>query len=85
MKRTTRGSRVYPAPGELLDFGRRVCGVSNPRVVIERIAQSMAQTLSQFRNDHRISAQLHAQLRSAWEPGLVLAQEIARSASVPLA
>jgi len=54
-------------------------------VVIERIAQSMAQTLSQFRNDHRISAQLHAQLRSAWEPGLVLAQEIARSASVPLA
>lgn len=76
----SKGSKVYPSPVELLDFGRRVCGVSAPRVVIERIAQGMVQTLNQCRNDHRISAQLHAQMCHAWEPGLVLAQEVARGA-----
>lgn len=76
----SKESKVYPSPAELLDFGRRVCGVSNPRAVIERIAQGMTQTLAQCRIDHRISAQLHAQMSSAWEPGLVLAQELARSA-----
>lgn len=76
----SKESKVYPSPAELLDFGRRVCGVSNPRAVIERIAQGMTQTLAQCRIDHRISAQLHAQMSSAWEPGLVLAREIARSA-----
>lgn len=76
----SKESKVYPSPAELLDFGRRVCGVSNPRAVIERIAQGMTQTVAQCRIDHRISAQLHAQMSSAWEPGLVLAREIARSA-----
>jgi serine/threonine-protein kinase HipA len=75
-----KGSKVYPSPADLLEFGRRVCGVSNPKAVIERIAQGMAQTLTQRRNDPRISKQLHGQMSSAWEPGLVLAQEIARSA-----
>lgn len=81
----SKGSKVYPSPADLLGFGRRVCGVSDPRAVIERIAQGMAQALSKCRNDHRISAQLHDQMSSAWEPGLVLAQEIARGASMPLA
>lgn len=76
----SKESKVYPSPAELLDFGRRVCGVSNPRAVIERIAQGMTQTLAQCRIDHRISAQLHALMSLAWEPGLVLAREIARSA-----
>lgn len=75
-----KGSKVYPSPADLLEFGRRVCGVANPKAVIERIAQGMAQTLTQRRNDPRISKQLHGQMSSAWEPGLVLAQEIARSA-----
>ncbi len=76
----SRGSKIYPSPGDLLDFGRRVCGVSNPRAVIERIAQGLTQSLSQCRTDHRISKQLHAQMSAAWEPGLVLAKEIARGA-----
>lgn len=75
-----KGSRVYPSPGDLLDFGRRICGVSNPRAVIERIAQGMAQALALCRDDPRVSAQVHTQLCSAWEPGFVLAKEIARSA-----
>jgi len=72
------GSKVYPSPSELLDFGRRVCSVSNPRAVVQRIAQGMAQTLSTSRNDHRISANLHEQMSLAWEPGLILAKEIRR-------
>ncbi|WP_036840794.1 type II toxin-antitoxin system HipA family toxin [Polaromonas sp. CF318] len=75
-----KGSKVYPSPADLLDFGRRVCGVSNPQAVIERIAQGMAQTLARCRNDPRISKQLHGQMSSAWEKGLLLAQEIARGA-----
>lgn len=76
----SKGSKVYPTLAELLDFGRRVCGVSNPRAVVERIAQGMAKTLSICRNDHRISAHLHEQISSAWEPGLILSKEIARGA-----
>lgn len=74
-----KGSKVYPTPAELLDFGRRICGVSDTRAVVERIAQGMSQTLSICRNDHRISADLHAQMTSVWEPGLILAKEIART------
>ncbi len=73
-------SKAYPSAKDLLDFGRRVCGISNPRVVIERIAQGMAQALAKCRTDHRISKQLHDQMGAAWEPGLVLAKEIARGA-----
>lgn len=76
----SKGSKVYPSPVELLDFGRRICGVSNPRAVVERIAQGMAQTLSICRKDHRISANLHEQMNLAWEPGLILADEISRRA-----
>ena len=74
-----KGAKVYPSPSDLLDFGRRVCGVSDPRAVVERIAQGMSQTLTICRNDHRISADLHAQMSAVWEPGLVLSKEIARS------
>ena len=73
-----KGSKVYPSPRELLDFGRRICGVADPSAIIERIAQGMVQALTRCRNDRRISAPLQEQMRTAWEPGLVLAQEIAR-------
>jgi len=75
-----KGSKVYPSPRELLDFGRRICGVADPSAIIERIAQGMVQALSRCRNDRRISTPLHDQMRTAWEPGLVLAQKIARGA-----
>lgn len=75
-----KGSKVYPSPRELLDFGRRICGVADPSAIIERIAQGMVQALTRCRNDRRISTPLHDQMRTAWEPGLVLAQKIARGA-----
>lgn len=76
----SKGSKVYPSPAELLDFGRRVCGVSDPKAVIERIAHGMTKTLNKSHSDHRISANLHEQVSSAWEQGLILAKEIARGA-----
>lgn len=74
----SKGAKVYPSAVALLEFGRRVCGVSDPRTVVERIAQGMAQTLCICRKDHRIAADLHEQMRLAWEPGLVLAKELVR-------
>jgi len=74
----SKGSKVYPLPVDLLDFGRRVCGVSNPRAVVERVAEGMLQTLALCRKDHRISANLLEQMRLAWAPGLMLAKEIGR-------
>ena len=64
------GSRAYPTTQELLDFGRRVCGVSQPTRVLQAIAQGMSQTLAAAENDERVPAPLLLQMRSAWEAGL---------------
>lgn len=74
----SRGTKTYPSAADLLDFGRRVCGVASPGAVIERIAQGMSQALAQCATDARIPAPLHGQMAAAWEYGLVLAREVAR-------
>jgi serine/threonine-protein kinase HipA len=74
-----KSTRTYPLPDELLDFGRRVCGVADPARVIERIAQAMMQTLEQHQKDPRIAPAVHEQMRTAWACGLALASEITRS------
>jgi serine/threonine-protein kinase HipA len=66
-------------PDELLDFGRRVCGVADPARVVERIADAMVQTLAQHRTDTRVAPALHAQMGAAWASGLALASEMSRS------
>lgn len=76
-----RGTKTYPLPADLLDFGRRVCGVASPGAVVERIAQGMSQALAQCATDARIPAALHAQMAQAWERGLLLAREVAREAA----
>lgn len=73
-----KGSKIYPHAKDLLDFGRRVCGVSDPATVIQRIAQGMAQALAKCRTDQRIAAPLHDQMNAAWQSGLLLARELAR-------
>jgi serine/threonine-protein kinase HipA len=74
-----KASKVYPVPAELLDFGRRVCGVADPARVIARIAQAMTQTLAAHRQDPRIAPDLHARMGTAWQAGLDLAREIDRN------
>jgi serine/threonine-protein kinase HipA len=64
------GSKAYPGVDELHDFGRRVCGVSQPGRVLERIAQAMRQTLQEARQDARVPASLREAMAAAWETGL---------------
>ncbi|WP_457335248.1 type II toxin-antitoxin system HipA family toxin [Rhizobacter sp. P5_C2] len=64
------GSKTYPTVEELHDFGRRVCGVSQPAQVLERIAQAMRQTLQDARQDARVPASLLQTMEAAWETGL---------------
>lgn len=73
-----KASKTYPHAKDLLDFGRRVCGVSDPAAVIQRIAQGMSQALAKCRTDHRIAAPLHDQMSVAWQAGLLLARELGR-------
>ena len=73
-----KGSKIYPYGKDLLDFGRRVCGISDPAAVIQRIAQGMTRALAKCRTDRRIAAPLYAQMRAAWESGLGLAKEVDR-------
>jgi serine/threonine-protein kinase HipA len=63
-------SRAYPTTQELLDFGRKVCGVAQPARVLQAIAQGMSQTLQAAKADARIPAALLANMRTAWEEGL---------------
>lgn len=73
-----KGSKTYPHAKDLMDFGRRVCGVSDPAAVIQRIARGMVQALAKCRTDQRIAKPLHDQMNAAWQSGLLLARELAR-------
>ena len=66
-------TRAYPSVQELHDFGRRVCGVSQPGQVLTTIAQAMHQTLAAARGDTRVPAPLLAKMQAAWETGLAYA------------
>lgn len=63
-------TRTYPLEPELLRFGREVCGVAQPRPVLERIAQAMETVMIEASQDARIPATTLALMRDAWADGL---------------
>ncbi|HEY0956504.1 MAG TPA: type II toxin-antitoxin system HipA family toxin [Roseateles sp.] len=63
-------SKAYPTTEELLQFGTEVCGVVRPRVVLERIAEAMHETLAEANGDVRVPASLLALMRPVWEVGM---------------
>lgn len=63
-------TKAYPTREELIDFGRRVCGVSQPARTLQAIAQAMRATLDDARGDQRIAAELLAKMRPVWEDGM---------------
>ena len=63
-------TRAYPTTDELLDFGRRVCGVSQPARVVATIAQAMQRTLDDAKGDDRVPPGLRAQMAEAWADGM---------------
>lgn len=63
-------SKAYPTTNELLDFGRRVCGVSQPLRTLRAIASAMSETLFEARGDDRIPKDVLAKMRAVWEQGM---------------
>ena len=66
-------SRAYPTTQELLDFGQRICGVSQPEQVLQRIAAAMQETLQGANKDERIPQGLLAQMQEVWASGMAYA------------
>lgn len=66
-------TKAYPTTEELVDFGRRICGVAQPARVLERIAQAMHKTMEEAKGDSRVPKELWAQMSQAWELGYAYA------------
>ena len=62
-------TKAYPTKEGLENFGRRVCGVTQPNLTLERIAQAMHSTIDKARSDTRVPKTLHTQMAQAWEAG----------------
>ncbi|MDR6854446.1 type II toxin-antitoxin system HipA family toxin [Variovorax guangxiensis] len=67
-------TKTYPTTEELHDFGRRICGVSQPGRVLEAIAEAMHRTLEAAKGDARVPAGFLAKIRQAWAEGMLHAR-----------
>jgi serine/threonine-protein kinase HipA len=67
-------TKAYPTTEELLDFGRRVCGVAQPAHVVQRIAHAMHQTMAGAKEDSRVPRELWVQMNQAWTSGYSYAE-----------
>ncbi|UOD50436.1 type II toxin-antitoxin system HipA family toxin [Orrella daihaiensis] len=65
-------SKMYPNAAELIDFGRRICGVAHPERTLIRMADAMQETLHAARADERIPKDLLNDMCSAWQSGLMM-------------
>ncbi len=63
-------TKAYPTTEELIEFGR-LCGTSDPKAVLSRIAEAMQATLQQAVGDARIPNTLLNELSAVWEEGLM--------------
>ena len=63
-------TKTYPTTDELVDFGRRICGVRQPARVLQALADAMQQTLAAARGDERIPAGLLEALTPVWSESL---------------
>lgn len=63
--------KAYPDRQQLIEFGRKHCGVANPGLIIERIAQAMSEALQA--NHARIDAELLSTMQKEWDAGRAMA------------
>lgn len=68
-----RHTKAYPTTEELVDFGHRVCGVSQPGAVLVQIADAMSKTMGEAKGDSRIPPSLLAQMAKVWDEGCAYA------------
>lgn len=69
-----RQTKAYPTTAELLDFGHRICGVSQPGNVIRTIASAMQETLDAAIGDERIPKDLLTAMKNVWQQGMRYAE-----------
>ena len=63
-------SKAYPSADQLHDFGRRICGVTQPGRMLENIADAMRETLLAAKGDERVPKEFLATIETAWGSGL---------------
>lgn len=63
--------KTYPDRQQLIEFGRKHCGVDKPLLIIERIADAMSQALAI--NGHRIDGELLKGMQAEWDGGRLAA------------
>ena len=64
-------SKDYPNRQNLITFGKNLCQIKRPELIIERIAQAMTEALSA--NKDRIDPDLHQKMSKEWGGGLATA------------
>ena len=69
-------TKAYPTTEELISFGRKVCEVSQPAEVLQRIAKAISEVLFEARGDERIPPGLLAKMALAWHSGMAHASPI---------
>lgn len=63
--------KTYPDRKQLIEFGRKHCGVDKPGLIIERIADAMSQALAI--NGPRIHGELLKSMQVEWDCGRIAA------------
>ena len=63
-------NQVLSNSQELIDFGRRICGVHRPEDVLKRIATAMRITLQDEKTDERVPEALFIAMKQAWLLGM---------------
>ncbi|MDL2188532.1 type II toxin-antitoxin system HipA family toxin [Pseudomonas sp. ChxA] len=64
-------AKTYPDRQQLIEFGRKHCGVANPGAIIERISDAMSEAL----NEHKvhIDVELFSTMQKEWDAGRAMA------------
>ena len=62
-------ARSYPSLGELLSFGRDVCGVYNPAAVVAQVQGGMREALHLAHAEPAVPNALRLAVESAWKEG----------------
>ena len=63
-----KSSTRYPVRDEMVQFGRRVCGIERPQDAIDRIASAVSATMSE--ELRRVPVGIRAAMETAWTEGL---------------
>lgn len=63
--------KAYPDRQQLIEFGRKHCGVVNPGMIIERISDAMSEALSA--HQVRIDVELFTTMQKEWDAGRTMA------------